>query len=170
MKARIVALILALGLLTVTGCRSAAAPAASSSGGTSAAETVEYEEVTLYVPNSTADGLEEKTVQVEKTDLPVEELVQALVGEGALPAGTEVKEWSSDEADPPALKLDLNAAFADGILNQGTAGETLILASLVNTIWAYYEPAELTLTAEGDPVVTGHNIYDTPFTSPMTLG
>ncbi len=60
---------------------------------------------------------------------PVEELVQALVGEGALPAGSEVKKWSSDEADPPALKLDLNAAFADGILNQGTAGETLILAS-----------------------------------------
>ncbi|MDR3767152.1 MAG: GerMN domain-containing protein [Butyricicoccus sp.] len=170
MKKRMMAIVLALGLLTVSGCRSAAAPGASSSGETSAVETVEYEEVTLYVPNSTADGLDEKTVQVEKTDLPIEELVQALVGEGALPAGTEVREWLSDEADPPAFKLDLNETFAEGILNQGTAGETLMLASLVNTVWAYFTPAELTVTADGKPIETGHNIYDTPFTSPMALG
>ena len=45
----------------------------------------------------------------------------------------------------------------------------MILASLVNTLWAYYEPAELVLTVDGDPLETGHNIYDQPFTAPYTF-
>ena len=174
MKKQMTAALLSLGLLA--GCAPApdpveSAPSASTSAAASASSStqVTYEEVTLYVPNETADGLIEKTVQVEQTGAPAEELVQALVGEGALPKGTAVGHWSSSSDTPPAVTVDLNAAFAEGIPNQGTAGETMILASLVNTLWAYYTPSELTVTADGNPIETGHNVYDMPFTAPMTV-
>lgn len=177
MKKRMIVLLLALGLLA--GCTSQAAPGGDFSqeppvqtDGAQAEtpdEQTGYEQVTLYLPNDDADGLTEKTVQVAKSDDAVVELVQALVSEGALPEGTEVASWSVEHTDPPALTVDLNDAFAQAITRQGTAGETIIMAALVNTIWAYYEPASLTLTANGQTIVTGHNEYDQPFTSPMAF-
>ena len=61
------------------------------------------------------------------------------------------------------------SAFAEGILNTGSTGETIVLGSLINTIWDYFKPASITLNVDGEPLETGHNIYDTPFTSPISL-
>lgn len=173
MKKRMIVLLLALSLLG--GCTSQAAPGGDFSQETASSEQAEqkqteYEQVALYLPAEDADGLNEKTVQMEKTGDPLAGLVQALTDEGALPEGTAVTSWSMEETDPPALTVDLNDAFAKAIVSQGTAGETMIIASLVNTIWAYYEPASLTLTANGQTIVTGHNEYNQPFTSPMAFG
>lgn len=127
---------------------------------------VEYQKVKIYLPNDNADGLNEKEVQIEKNDEPMVELVQALVTAKALPDGTEVEKWSVSDDDEPAVTLDLNDAFAEGIQNTGTSGEDMMLASLVNTIWEYFKPASITITINGKPLETGHNIYDTPFTEP----
>lgn len=165
MKKRILIALLALGLLA--GCGPNRTPAASSSDAESP-----YEEVVLFVPNDTADGLDEKNVQVEKTDTPaqeMDEIVQALIGENALPLGTEVKKVSISSGENPKMAVDLNRRFADALLGQGSAGETVTMAALVNTIFTYYAPSELTLTAEGKPIETGHNIYEEAFTEPMTL-
>lgn len=167
MKKRMMAALLALGLLA--GC-SPAAENPSGSEGAGSTPPAQYEQVTLWCPGENADSLEPKSVQIERTGDPAEELVQALAAEGALPAGAEVVKWSSDGDEPPALTVDMNEAFAEGLLNQGTAGETMILASLVNTLWEYYEPASLILTADGRAIETGHNIYDAPFTERMLVG
>lgn len=127
----------------------------------------EYQKVRIYLPDENSENLIEKEVQIEKNDEPMVELVQALVTEKALPAGTEVEKWSVSKDDAPAVILDLNSAFAEGIQKTGTSGETLMLSSLVNTIWDYFNPASLTLTVDGEPLQTGHNIYDEPFNAPM---
>lgn len=126
----------------------------------------EYQKVKIFLPNNSADGLNEKEVQIEKNDEPMVELVQALVTAKALPAGTEVEKWNVSDDDAPAVTLDLNDAFAEGIQKTGTSGEDMMLASLINTIWEYFKPASVTITVNGEPLETGHNIYDTPFTQP----
>ncbi len=167
MKKKMAALLLAFGVLAGCAPQGQQEPV-SSQAGSSAAPEAQYEQVTLYLPNENADGMVEESAKIEVTDSAgkVEDMVQALVSGGALPEGTETLavNWKDD-----CLSVDLNQAFADGIQNSGTAGETMILASLVNTLWAYYEPAELVLTVDGDPLETGHNIYDQPFTAPYTF-
>lgn len=165
MKKRTFALLLALGMLA--GCTPKEVPPSGSASGS--VPQVQYEQVTIYLPNPEADGLNEKQVQVEKTDQMAATLVQTLEAEGTVPEGTDVRKWSLEKGAPGTLKVDLNKAFAEGILNTGTAGETVIMASLVNTLWAYYQPNELILTADGKTIETGHNIYDQPFTAPITF-
>lgn len=167
MKKKMAALLLAFGMLA--GCAPQGQKQPASSGAVSSAPPkAQYEQVTLYLPNENADGLVEESAKIEVTDSAgkVEDIVQALVSSGALPEGTETLavNWKDD-----CLSVDLNQAFADGIQNSGTAGETMILASLVNTLWACYEPAELGLTVDGNPLETGHNIYEQPFTEPYSF-
>lgn len=164
MKKKLFILLLSVGLLT--GCSAKQVPPTDSTSGSVVQE--QYVQVSLYLPNEQADGLIERSVQVEQSDQMVETLVQTLEVEGALPVGSDVRKWSLSNGDT-TLKVDLNDEFAAGIDQKGTAGETAILASLVNTLWAYYEPDELILTVDGQPLETGHNIYDAPFTAPLTL-
>lgn len=167
---KMIALLLAAGLLA--GCTPQGQDQPRSSGAVSSVPApVQYEQVTLFLPNETAEGQTTKTVQIEQTEKPAVELVQALEIEGALPEGTEVLDvrqtksgGSVDQQDRMQLSVDLNKAFEEGIQKTGTTGEAMILASLVNTLWAYYEPAEIVLTVEGQPLETGHNIYEKPFT------
>lgn len=120
------------------------------------------EEVTLYLPDEQAEYVEQTECEITITGEDIAgSLIAALVKEGALPEGTAVKAFSKEE---DALTLDLNQAFADAVSNSGTAGETMLMASVADTFLAYYGAASLTLTAEGQPIETGHAIYDEPFT------
>lgn len=128
----------------------------------------EYEKVTICLPDENGENFIEKEVQIEKNDEPMVELVQALVTEKALPEGSEVEHWSVSKDDAPAVMVDFNEKFAEGVLNTGTTGERMMLGSLINTVWAYFKPASFTITVNGEPLETGHNIYDEPFTQPYS--
>lgn len=170
MKKRTVALVIACTLTITSGCMPQnGEPDNSTVDIQTTTPATEYEKVSIYLPDENTQNLVSKEVQIEKNDEPMVELVQALVTEKALPAGTEVEKWSVSKDDAPAVILDLNKAFADGILNSGSTGELMMLGSLINTVWEYFEPASITLTVDGEPLETGHNIYDTPFTSPISL-
>ena len=170
MKKRTMALFIACTLTITSGCMPQnGEPDNSTVDIQTTTPATEYQKVSIYLYNETAQNLVSKEVQIEKNDEPMVELVQALVTEKALPAGTEVEQWSISEDDAPAVTLDLNKAFAEGILNTGSTGETIVLGSLINTIWDYFKPASITLTIDGEPLETGHNIYDKPFTSQISL-
>ncbi len=171
MKKKTMALVIACTLTITSGCM----PQNGEPNKSNVVDTqtttpaTEYQKAVIYLPDENGQSLIGKEVQIEKNNEPMVELVQALVTEKALPAGTEVEKWSVSKDDAPAVTLDLNTAFADGILNTGSTGETIMLGSLINTVWEYFKPASLTLTVDGQPLETGHNIYDEPFNAPMDI-
>lgn len=140
---------------------------------------VEEAEATLYLPNDNADGFETVTETVQANP---QGLVDALIAHDALPEGvtvndfrmedngTETAEGEGDDASvsytpsDSQIFLDVSQAFGDAASTTGTAGETMLLGSLVNTMLTYYNAETLTLTVDGAVLETGHNVYDTPFT------
>ncbi|MBS5150555.1 MAG: GerMN domain-containing protein [Butyricicoccus pullicaecorum] len=129
-------------------------------------EQVEQEKktevVTLYLPDDQAEYVEptECEIKIAKEDV-AGALISALAEQGALPEGIAVKTFSKEEN---VLTLDLNQAFEDAVANSGTAGETMLMASVADTFLSYYGAQSLTITVEGQPIETGHAVYDEPFT------
>jgi len=60
------------------------------------------------------------------------------------------------------ITLDFNEAFAQRIRSTGTAGEHILMGSLVNTYLDAFNAASVTVTVEGGIWESGHVIYDTP--------
>ncbi len=125
-------------------------------------EPEKMETVSLYLPDEQAELVEETKMEIKvKGDDIAGAMIAALVEQGALPEGVAVKQFTQEE---DTLTLDLNQAFADALMETGTAGETMMLAAVVDTFLVHYGAASLTLTAEGQTLETGHAIYDEPFT------
>lgn len=115
--------------------------------------------VSVYSGNDNADGL--VTTQTALDSLSPDALIAALIEAKSVPEQTKCLSFAQSD-DGRTLTLDLSRPFADGIVQLGTAGESIMLASLVNTFLAAYCAEELVLTVEGGLLETGHNIYDFP--------
>ena len=109
-------------------------------------------EVTLYLPNETADGFLTSSMILEDTP---EAIIAQLVAEQALPEGVTVKSFDQKKGI-----LDLSKEYTDGLQNTGTAGELLLIGCVVNTFLEHYGMKELLLYADGEIIETGHNTYD----------
>ena len=116
--------------------------------------------VTLYVGNDNADGLAQ--TKMDLAELTPENLVDALISVDGIPEGTKVRSFAQS-ADGMQLTLNLSKAFATGVGRMGTAGESMMLGSLVNTFLEAYNAQSLVLQIEGKPLETGHNVYDDAF-------
>ena len=125
-----------------------------------APETVPNQTVKLYLPNGNADGfvIEEPLLAA---DAGPQGLVDLLLQRGALPEGSKVLDFRQDAK---AVNVSMNRAYCDSVASMGTAEETMLLGSLVNTLLTFCEADALNLTCEGKVFSTGHNIYDFPLT------
>ncbi|MBR3866274.1 MAG: GerMN domain-containing protein [Butyricicoccus sp.] len=117
----------------------------------------------VYLPDDNAEELIATEIEMPvspETDPAAElsELVAALTAQNALPADSAVV---SVELGEP-VRLDMNAAFGAGMMSTGTTGEMLYLGALVNTVLDHADAESVLLTVEGEPLETGHNIYDEP--------
>lgn len=122
-------------------------------------ETVSAEiPVILYLSNDNADGFVEEEVCISELDENL--ILEQLIAKGALPEGVAVNAFSQDGKE---LTLDMNQAFADYVNTMGTTGEFLTFGSVVNTFLTAYDAQSIMITAEGDVISTGHNIYEEPF-------
>ena len=65
-------------------------------------------------------------------------------------------------AEGGEITLDFNEAFAQRIRSTGTAGEYILMGSLVNTYLDAFNAATVTVTVEGGVWESGHVIYDMP--------
>lgn len=117
------------------------------------------EPVDLIVPTLDADGFQQISVTLERQP---QELIDALTEQQALPQGVEVLSFAMEGQK---LRLDLNADYGEAVRSMGTAGEQMLLGSVVLTFLQAYEAQSLTLTVEGETLETGHNIYDYPLTA-----
>lgn len=131
-------------------------------------------EVLLYLPNDDADGFELETVTIE---ISAQNIFDALIAHGAIPEGISVLSFQIDNhgvetqegdtvsytpGDTTSLFLDLSAEMQSTLLEAGSAGELMLIGSLVNTLLTVYEADEITLTCEGAALESGHNVYDEP--------
>ena len=177
MKKKLFAICCIFALLTgMTACGKDKTPSGSSQPASSPAvsepaqsepvsEPVEPEtqQATVYLPDENAENLiptEIGCAKPEEGDFTagIAALVDALAAQEALPEGSAV--LSAEEGDP--VKLDMNAAFGEGMMSTGTTGEILYLGALVNTVLDYTGAEHVELTVERAPLETGHNLYDYP--------
>lgn len=113
------------------------------------------ESAVIYVPDERSESL--TPVGTDVADDSDKALVDALIKAGALPEGAEV--ISSSLADG-VLTLDMNDVYADAVRASGTAGEEMLVYSLVNTFASARNAESVMLTVGGKPLQSGHNIYD----------
>ena len=113
--------------------------------------------ITIYHGNENADGFESEIYEVfyfNSTTL-IEKLIEAEVL-------TQEVELLSEEYDGSCLHLDFNNAFRDLLCSMGTAGEYIIIGSLVNTFLENYQDTvtSIFITVNGEIIESGHVIYD----------
>ena len=114
----------------------------------------------LYVPNEQVDGFD---ISKQTMDLMPQSVVNALIEQGALPEGSKVLRFHLyQDGDRRVIDLDMSKAYGEQVASTGTAGEYMLLGSLVNSMLTNYQANELHLTCEGDVLETGHNVYDMP--------
>ena len=145
-------------LLSITGCGGKKAPEPTEPETTAAAETeppVPMIPAAYYYGDENAEKL--LKAEGEIPGLSAQNLIDLLARRQVLPEGIVVWEFQNEEG---ILSLDLSHEFADAAGQMGSAGEYILLGSLTNTFLDAYGAQGLNLTVEGNPLETGHNIYD----------
>ena len=94
-------------------------------------------------------------------ELTPEWLVTKLAQQLVIPDTVNVLSFSNEDNK---LAVDFSQALGDHILSMGTYGESLTIQCVVNTFLDAYDAESMTFTVEGQPLATGHNIYDYPQT------
>ena len=114
----------------------------------------------IYIPTDSADGLEHKILNV--TEITPESVLEELQKHDVLPDHVIVNNLLIDGT---LLKLDFNQAFADLICSTGSAGEMMIIGSVVNTYLSAYQSSQvesILITVNGNTWESGHVIDDEP--------
>ena len=114
----------------------------------------------IYLPLDSADGLETKILNV--TEITPEGVLEELQLHNVLSDNVAINHL---EVDGAQLNLDFNRAFADLVCSTGTAGEMMIIGSVVNTYLSAYQSSKVEyvlITVEGSAWESGHVIYDEP--------
>ena len=168
--------LLALCCIFLTGCGGQASPEASAPETTetttpSEAETpsptetavsdTSAEAAVLTVYSSDETGESFVTTDVEVTAVNESTIVEQLILAGVLTESVAVNSLESDDGQSQ-LHADFNSAFSDYLLTMGTTGEYMLLGSVVNTFLTAYSAETILITVDGQPLETGHNVYDQP--------
>lgn len=120
------------------------------------------ERLTIYVDDGNADYLVQVIVTGEKE---VNNLVELLEEYQMVPIGTKVNSFAIVRDNTKGIGyLDLSSEYENALNQTGTAGETMYIFSVVNTMIANFQLDEIVLTVEGEIISTGHSIYDTSLT------
>lgn len=134
--------------------------------------TTEDRSVTLYFANGDADGVvaEKRVINVEK-NISKEDFYKRLVQELIVgPAEKTLYKTIPPEAEILRFQLDGEIATVDFSKEmftkhwRGTAGESMTLASIINTLTEYPEIKRVMLLIEGQPMNIDSVVVDEPLT------
>ena len=138
--------------LLLTACGKEAPP-------TEAATTAPMLTYTLYIPNSNADGFDTNEISVQ--EITPENILDELQTAVVLTENVWINDFQIEDSQ---LKIDFNVVFADILCTTGSAGEYMVMGSVVNTFLSAYQAESVFITVNGEILETGHVIYDFPIT------
>lgn len=111
--------------------------------------------ITVYAPDSMAEGFENREVLVK--GVTAEAVLAAVIGEIGFPESVQVEGFEQDQG---ILNLDLNQTFLDFLrANSGSSAEYFYIGSVVNTFLEAFDGEEIMITVEGEIMETGHTDY-----------
>ncbi len=86
-------------------------------------------------------------------------LVDTLYEVGAIASPVVIRSCEIDGLD---MTIDMSRGFGEMMSSTGTAGEYVMMGSLVNTLLMNFGLETVTVTSMGEVIETGHAIYDSP--------
>lgn len=119
---------------------------------TNSTNTVEKDEktnITIFIPNDNADGLNKKEVTVNH--LTAYSIVNALSDNGVVPKATKALKF---DVKNKIGYLDISSSIYD--LNSGSSAETLMLDSIRETFLKAFNIEKIKLTVDGKPYTGRH--------------
>ncbi len=124
---------------------------------TNSTNTVEKDEktnITIFIPNDNADGLDKKEITVNH--LTAYSIVNALADSGVVTKGTKALKFNVKN---DIGYLDVSSSIYN--LKSGSSAETLMLDSIRETFLKAFNIKNMKLTVEGEPY-TGQHIEINP--------
>lgn len=133
-------------------------PAPESTDDVSSPETDETGKigVTLYRGDSNAEYI--LPVECEIDELSPAAILDMLCELGVFSQPVTANSLTIDENN--VVHLDMDSSFASLIQSTGTAGERIMLGSLVNSILSAYDAHSVLISVDGGTLESGHDIYD----------
>lgn len=120
-------------------------------------------DATIYYSSVSFDGLMREKIELQK-DAP-DDLVSALARHNIVPFDTKVNFFELVEQDGTnQVVIDLSKSFATYLSTMSDECETLIIASLTNSLLDTYEADTLQLTVDGAVLSTTNHTYEEPLT------
>jgi hypothetical protein len=114
--------------------------------------------VRIYYGNNFGDKIIYKDTQISA--LSAQELIKQL-NVYQLAPNTTVKSFKQTTLDgKKVLQLDLSTGYFDALRRMGTAGEYIMIGSLVNTFLMAYSAERINVTINGSSFETGHVEYE----------
>ena len=111
--------------------------------------------VTLYKGDDNAENV--VPVECEIAEQSPQAIVDKLVELGVFGSAVTANSFTVDNSN--VIHLDMGQDFAAQIFSSGTAGEHIMVGSLVNSFISVFE-ADAVLTVDGNPFESGHAVYD----------
>ncbi len=112
-----------------------------------------------YHGDEAAEKLVEETAELPSGYEP-QDVLDLLYEKSVLPEKVTVISWSVDGSG--LMNIDLSEEFGAAIKGQGTAGEYIMMGSLVNSLIKNFDLKNVLITVNGDVLESGHEIYDYP--------
>lgn len=113
--------------------------------------------LSVYIPNENADGWD--ILPQELPELDANLIVAALIDNHVLNGDISLNTY---ETVGDTVNLDFNEAFLNQLQTYGTAGERMMIGSVVNTFLSVWDAKAVYITVDGEIMESGHVIYDFP--------
>ena len=112
--------------------------------------------VTLYKGDDNAEFV--VPVECEIAEQSPQAIVDKLFELGVFGSAVTANSFTVDNSN--VIHLDMGQDFAAQIFSSGTAGEHIMVGSLVNSFISVFEADAVLITVDGNPFESGHAIYD----------
>ena len=112
--------------------------------------------VTLYKGDDNAEFV--VPVECEIAEQSPQAIVDKLFELGVFGSAVTANSFTVDNSN--VIHLDMGQDFAAQIFSSGTAGEHIMVGSLVNSFISVFEADAVLITVDGKPFESGHAVYD----------